>query len=367
MRVTVLYGGPSAEREVSLVSGKAVIDGLQQAGHEVFAVRRLADRSARAWISRPTSSSRFFTASSARAASSRRSSSSAACRSSAAGRPPRASGWTRSRRRWPGSAPACRRRPMARGDAQPAADARSRAHPRAVRRQGRSTAAAASTSASARPRAEARRGRAIELLAQARPGAGRAVHQGPRADRRPARRKAAGADPDRHQARVLRLRGQVQGQRHRAPLRHRPARRLSWTRCSELARRANEVVGCRDLARIDIMIDAASNPYLLEINTLPGFTPKSLLPEAAAHAGIDFVHARGSAGKASLQAAGPPAKPPRTRLEDRASSPTSAFASESQSRTCAIPSDEPRGASVCSRRRRAHQPWLKRKRPSRSP
>src|SRR5258708_6111811 len=51
-------------------------------------------------------------------------------------------------------------------------------------------------------------------------------------------------------------------------------------RCRELARRANEVVGARDLARIDIMIDQQTQqPYLLEINTLPGFTPKSLLPE----------------------------------------------------------------------------------------
>ena len=37
MRVTVLSGGPSAEREISLVSGKAVIQGLRAAGHEVFA------------------------------------------------------------------------------------------------------------------------------------------------------------------------------------------------------------------------------------------------------------------------------------------------------------------------------------------
>ena len=36
------------------------------------------------------------------------------------------------------------------------------------------------------------------------------------------------------------------------------------------------------------MLDADHNPYLLEINTLPGFTPKSLLPEAAAHAGVGF-------------------------------------------------------------------------------
>ena len=60
-------------------------------------------------------------------------------------------------------------------------------------------------------------------------------------------------------------------------------------RCRELARKANEVVGARDLARIDVMIDErTSQPYLLEINTLPGFTPKSLLPEAANHAGIPF-------------------------------------------------------------------------------
>jgi D-alanine-D-alanine ligase len=58
--------------------------------------------------------------------------------------------------------------------------------------------------------------------------------------------------------------------------------------CRELARKANAVVAARDLARIDIMIDAQNNPYLLEINTLPGFTPKSLLPEAARHAGIEF-------------------------------------------------------------------------------
>jgi D-alanine-D-alanine ligase len=59
-------------------------------------------------------------------------------------------------------------------------------------------------------------------------------------------------------------------------------------KCKELARKANEVVGARDLARIDIMLDERNNPYLLEINTLPGFTPKSLLPEAAMHAGIEF-------------------------------------------------------------------------------
>ncbi|HZL35268.1 MAG TPA: D-alanine--D-alanine ligase [Tepidisphaeraceae bacterium] len=56
----------------------------------------------------------------------------------------------------------------------------------------------------------------------------------------------------------------------------------------ELAKTANAVVGGRDLARIDVMLDERHSPFLLEINTLPGFTPKSLLPEAAKHAGIEF-------------------------------------------------------------------------------
>jgi D-alanine-D-alanine ligase len=59
-------------------------------------------------------------------------------------------------------------------------------------------------------------------------------------------------------------------------------------RCRELARQANALIGARDLARIDIMADKSGHPFLLEINTLPGFTPKSLLPEAARHAGIEF-------------------------------------------------------------------------------
>src|SRR3954464_11997001 len=37
MKVTVLFGGPSAEREVSLVSGRSVIEGLKTAGHDVYA------------------------------------------------------------------------------------------------------------------------------------------------------------------------------------------------------------------------------------------------------------------------------------------------------------------------------------------
>ena len=56
----------------------------------------------------------------------------------------------------------------------------------------------------------------------------------------------------------------------------------------ELGRKAHEVVGCRDLSRVDVMLDEQHRPYLLEINTLPGFTPRSLLPKAVKQAGIEF-------------------------------------------------------------------------------
>lgn len=59
-------------------------------------------------------------------------------------------------------------------------------------------------------------------------------------------------------------------------------------RVRELSRQAHETLGCRDLSRVDLMLDESHNPYLLEINTLPGFTSKSLLPKAAGQAGIEF-------------------------------------------------------------------------------
>lgn len=47
-------------------------------------------------------------------------------------------------------------------------------------------------------------------------------------------------------------------------------------------------LGCRHLARVDWIVDAAETPWFLEVNTIPGFTSHSLLPMAAAHDGIPF-------------------------------------------------------------------------------
>jgi len=46
--------------------------------------------------------------------------------------------------------------------------------------------------------------------------------------------------------------------------------------------------GCNVYARIDYLIDKNGTPYFLEINTLPGMTPTSLLPKSLASVGINF-------------------------------------------------------------------------------
>ena len=57
----------------------------------------------------------------------------------------------------------------------------------------------------------------------------------------------------------------------------------------QLAVQAHNVLGCRHLSRVDIMLDQnTQKPYLLEINTLPGFTSHSLFPKAAKQIGLDF-------------------------------------------------------------------------------
>jgi len=51
---------------------------------------------------------------------------------------------------------------------------------------------------------------------------------------------------------------------------------------------AFHAVGARDYARVDVMVQPDGSPVVLEVNTLPGMTETSLLPKAAAAAGIPF-------------------------------------------------------------------------------
>ena len=55
-----------------------------------------------------------------------------------------------------------------------------------------------------------------------------------------------------------------------------------------LALKAHKALGCRHFSRVDLMVDRDNNPYVLEVNTIPGFTSTSLLPKAALYEGITF-------------------------------------------------------------------------------
>jgi D-alanine-D-alanine ligase len=56
----------------------------------------------------------------------------------------------------------------------------------------------------------------------------------------------------------------------------------------EMALRAYGALGCAGAARVDFRITPRGRPYVLEINTVPGMTETSLLPMAAAEAGISY-------------------------------------------------------------------------------
>jgi D-alanine-D-alanine ligase len=59
-------------------------------------------------------------------------------------------------------------------------------------------------------------------------------------------------------------------------------------RLKTLSRRAFDVLGCSDWGRADFMLDAAGNPFFLEVNTAPGMTDHSLPPKAARAVGISY-------------------------------------------------------------------------------
>ncbi len=65
-----------------------------------------------------------------------------------------------------------------------------------------------------------------------------------------------------------------------------------YDRALEMALTAHRVLGCRGVSRADFRYDdtvkASGDLYLLEINTQPGMTPLSLVPEQAAYLNIDF-------------------------------------------------------------------------------
>jgi len=59
-------------------------------------------------------------------------------------------------------------------------------------------------------------------------------------------------------------------------------------RVVEVSLAAHAALGCRDLSRVDLILPPGGEPQVLEVNTIPGFTAHSLVPKAAARAGLAF-------------------------------------------------------------------------------
>jgi D-alanine-D-alanine ligase len=57
---------------------------------------------------------------------------------------------------------------------------------------------------------------------------------------------------------------------------------------ADAARRSFVELGCAGMARVDMIVDSHDLPWVLEVNTVPGLTELSLLPDAAKAAGITF-------------------------------------------------------------------------------
>ncbi len=77
------------------------------------------------------------------------------------------------------------------------------------------------------------------------------------------------------------------GSRHIIPAR---LPRAVLKKVSELSLAAFRTLGCRHLARVDLIVPGQGRPQILEVNTLPGLTNTSLFPDAARATGMDFNH-----------------------------------------------------------------------------
>jgi len=59
-------------------------------------------------------------------------------------------------------------------------------------------------------------------------------------------------------------------------------------KCQDIGLLAHRILGCRGMSRTDMIVDAHGQAYVIETNTIPGFTQTSLLPQAAGEAGISY-------------------------------------------------------------------------------
>ena len=61
-----------------------------------------------------------------------------------------------------------------------------------------------------------------------------------------------------------------------------------YQKAEQISLQAHNSLGCSGVTRVDLIIDKTENPYLLEVNTIPGMTETSLIPKIADYAGMTF-------------------------------------------------------------------------------
>ncbi len=61
-----------------------------------------------------------------------------------------------------------------------------------------------------------------------------------------------------------------------------------YEKIKDFALKAHKALGCSGMSRVDLITDESASPYVLEVNTLPGMTGTSLLPKIAKNAGLSF-------------------------------------------------------------------------------
>lgn len=79
---------------------------------------------------------------------------------------------------------------------------------------------------------------------------------------------------------------------------------VTTRRVQEAAVAAHRALGVEVYSRVDVLLDSSGAPHVLESNTIPGMTETSLLPKAAAVAGIPFVELCLRIARLSLQLRG---------------------------------------------------------------
>ena len=119
----------------------------------------------------------------------------------------------------------------------------------------------------------------------------RALHRRQGIDLRGHGRPGLGRHRDRADGKILRLRGEIRsgGSKHLLPA---PLKPNVYQEVRRLALQAHKALGCRGVSRADFRYDdrmeGTEGLVCLEVNTQPGMTETSLVPELAAHAGITF-------------------------------------------------------------------------------